>query len=117
MRYILMSNVDHVALAALEPAAHEAIMTRFVSFTKALAESGVLRSTEHLHQADTATTLRVRGGEAVLTDGPFADVAEAFGGYWVVEAPDLDTALEHARACPASEVGSVEVRGLIELDY
>ena len=51
----------------------------------------------------------------MLTDGPFADVAESFGGFWVVEAPDLDTALGHARACPGTEVGSVEVRALTEL--
>ncbi|WP_433784384.1 YciI family protein [Actinomycetospora sp. CA-101289] len=115
MRYILMSNVDGQALGALPPDQHADLFGRFVAFTQALAESGVLRGAEQLEPADTATTLRVRDGEAVLTDGPFADVAESFGGFWVVEAPDLDTALGHARACPGTEVGSVEVRALTEL--
>lgn len=58
----------------------------------------------------------MRDGEQVLTDGPFADVAESFGGYWIVEVPDLDTALKHAAECPAAaEVGSVEVRAIAEL--
>lgn len=56
-----------------------------------------------------------RNGETVLTDGPFADVAEVFGGFWIIEAPDLDTALKHAGDCPATELGSVEVRPIIEL--
>lgn len=114
MRYILMSNVDDKALGALPPDQLAAVTDRFIAFTRALAESGVLRGAEQLQPADTATTLRVRDGEPVLTDGPFADVTESFGGFWIVEAPDLDTALGHARACPATGFGSVEVRALVE---
>lgn len=115
MRYILMSQVDDAAIGKLEPDAGQALMQRFVDFTTALARSGVLRGAEQLHPADTATTVRVRDGGPVLTDGPFADVTEVFGGFWIVEADDLDAALAHAARCPAVEVGSVEVRGLVEL--
>jgi hypothetical protein len=51
----------------------------------------------------------------LLTDGPYADVTEFFGGYWIVETSDLDTALKYAEDCPASRLGSVEVRALVEL--
>lgn len=115
MRYMLLSNIDGSAMATLSPEQNAALMDRFVSFTQALAESGVLRGAEALQPADTATTLRVRDGETVLTDGPFADVAESFGGYWIVDVPDLDTALKHAAECPAVEVGSVEIRAVAEL--
>ena len=115
MRYLLTSNIDSSLVATLDPDAREAVMGRFLSFTAALAESGVLRGAEHLQPADTATTVRNRHGELLLTDGPYADVAEVFGGFWIVDAPDLDTALRHAADCPAADVGSVEVRGLHEL--
>lgn len=115
MRYLLMSNIDPTVVGAMAPEARQATMERFVTFTQALAESGVLRAAEQLQPADTATTVRVRGDQLLLTDGPFADVAEFFGGYWIVEADSLDAALRHAQDCPASECGSVEVRALVEL--
>ena len=115
MRYLLTSNIDHSVVAAMTPEDRELTMKRFVTFTQALAASGVLRGAEHLQPADTATTVRNRNGETLLTDGPFADVAEVFGGFWIVEAPGLDAALTHARECPAADCGSVEVRGLVEL--
>jgi hypothetical protein len=115
MRYILLSHVDRAALAATAPEVFQATMGRFVAFTQALAESGVLRGAEHLQPADTATTVRVRDGETLLTDGPYAELAESFGGFWIVEAPDLDTVLKYAADCPAAEYGSCEVRPLVEL--
>ena len=115
MRYLLMSHIDPTIVGGLDPDARQATMQRFVTFTQALAESGVLRGAEQLQPADTATTVRVRGDQLLLTDGPFADVAEFLGGYWIVQCDSLDDALRHAQACPASELGSVEVRALVEL--
>jgi hypothetical protein len=115
MRYILMSNVDRAAMAAMTPEVLQATFARFVSFTQALAESGVLLGTEQLQPDDTATTLRIREGDVLLTDGPFAELPESFGGFWIVECPDLDAALKHAADCPAAGLGSVEVRALVEL--
>jgi hypothetical protein len=116
VRYLLMAQTDRDAVAGLGPDEHAALMQRYVDFTTALAQSGVLRGAEQLQPADTATTVRVRGGTSTLTDGPFADVVESFGGFWIVDAPDLDTALAHASSCPAALVGSVEVRALVDLD-
>lgn len=116
MRYLLLSHIDPTIVGSLPAESQQATMQRFVTFTQALAESGVLRGAEQLHPADTATTVRVRGDQLLLTDGPFADVAEFLGGYWIVEADSLDDALRHAQQCPASELGSVEVRALVELN-
>ncbi|MEO6714713.1 MAG: YciI family protein [Mycobacteriales bacterium] len=115
MRYLLTSNIDGKLMGALSPDQQKSLNDTFISFTQALAQSGVLRGAEHLHPAETATTVRNREGEMLLTDGPYADVAEVFGGFWIVEAPDLDSALRHAHECPAADVGSVEVRALHEL--
>ena len=115
MRYLLTSNIDPSLVSSLPEDERAVLMGRFVSYTTALAESGVLRAAEQLMPADTATTVRNRDGDSLLTDGPYAEVVETFGGYWIVESPDLDGALAHAKACPAADVGSVEVRGLVEL--
>ncbi|MFF4415594.1 YciI family protein [Streptosporangium sp. NPDC001559] len=112
---MLMSHIDPSGLAALSPDAHQAAMERFVSFTQALADSGVLRGAERLQAAETATTVRVRDERTLLTDGPYADLTESFGGFWIVEAPDLDAVLAYADGCPAAEYGSLEIRPLAEL--
>lgn len=114
MRYMLMSNIEPAQFATMTPDEMQATMQRFIDFTQALADSGILRGAEQLHDADTATTVRVRDDKLLLTDGPFADVTEQFGGYWIIEAADLDTALKHAQECPAVTFGSVEVRAVTE---
>lgn len=111
-----MSNVDETAMGTMPPAEFEAVLGRFVAFTQALAQSGVMESTERLARPETATTVRNRDGQTLLTDGPYAELTERFGGYWIVEVPDLDTALKHAADCPAADYGSVEVRPLVELN-
>jgi hypothetical protein len=69
-----------------------------------------------LQPVQTATTIRVQGGETLTTDGPFADTKEVFGGYYVFDVGDLDTAIELAARVPAARMGgSVEVRPLVEL--
>lgn len=114
MRYMLMSYVDQSKVRTLAPDEMQAIMNRFLSYTQALADSGVLLSSEHLQPTDTATSVRNRDGESLLTDGPFADLSESFGGFWIIEVPDLDSALKHAADCPASDVGCTEVRPIVE---
>jgi hypothetical protein len=90
MRYLLTSNIDPSLVSTLPADQREALMGRFVSYTTALAESGVLRGAEHLLPADTATTVRNRDGQTLLTDGPMPTSSRAFGGYWIVESADLD---------------------------
>ena len=84
-------------------------------FTEDIAASGVLRAGDALEPVAMATTVRVRGGEAVVTDGPFAETKEQLGGYYLVEADDLDAAIEIAARIPGALYGSIEIRPIMSL--
>lgn len=114
MRYVLMNHYDESAFAALPPEVLQAQTARFIDYTQALAASGVLRGAEQLQPTSATTTVRVRDGETLLHDGPFAELTEVFGGWWIIEVPDLDRALKYAADCPGAEHGAVEVRPLVE---
>jgi len=86
------------------------------TFTEDVNRRGMFVSGAPLKMTDTATTVRVNGtGEAVLTDGPFADTKEWLAGYYVLDCPDLDTATQQAARIPATRHGSVEVRPVMEM--
>jgi hypothetical protein len=89
-------------------------MPRWNEYTQGLQDAGVMRAGDALHGTDSATTVRVRDGETQVTDGPFAETKETLGGYYVIECPDLDTALKHAARMPNIAYGSVEVRPVID---
>jgi hypothetical protein len=99
------------------PSAEEraAEMPRWFEFTQSLRDAGVLVSADPLHPADTATTVRVRNGETQITDGPYAETKEMLGGYYVIDVPDLDTALGHAARIPNIHYGSTEVRPVLDM--
>ena len=80
------------------------------AYTQALADAGVMVAGDALEGVDTATTVRERDGETVLTDGPFAETKEILGGYYLIDVPDLDAALKWAARIPNVSYGSVEVR-------
>jgi len=81
-----------------------------------LRERGVLVAAEALQPVETATTVRVRGGRATITDGPFAETKEQLAGFYLVDARNLDEALEIAAKIPPAREGSVEVRPVRQLD-
>jgi hypothetical protein len=81
--------------------------------TRTLIEAGVFVSGDVLHPAHTAPTLRVRGGTRDIQDGPYAASKEQFGGYCIIDAPDLDAALRWAALCPAAASGAVEARPIL----
>ena len=83
--------------------------------TGAMAEAGVLIDCAPLQPPAATTTLSVRDGEMLLTDGPAAEIKEHFGGYTLVECADLDEALRWAATLPAAEVGKVEVRPVVQV--
>jgi hypothetical protein len=83
---------------------------RWSTFTKDLADAGLLVSNSGLQGTEAATTVRVRDGETQITDGPFAETKEYLAGYFLIEAEDLDTALKWAARIPSSNYGSTEVR-------
>jgi hypothetical protein len=79
-------------------------------------DSGVLVAAEPLHPVETATTVRVRGGKVTITDGPFAETKEQLSGFYLVEARDLDDAIQIAAKIPPAREGSIEVRPVRELE-
>ena len=83
-------------------------------FTQSLKDAGLFVAGDALQGAETATAVRVRDGETQMTDGPFAETKEVLGGYYLVEAPDLDTVLEHAARVPNVHYGSIEVRPVLD---
>jgi hypothetical protein len=86
------------------------MLGEFQSATAAMAEAGVLIDSSPLQPPQAATTVRVRNGSTELTDGPFAEIKEQLGGYYILDCDDLDAALRYAAMIPSAKYGSVEVR-------
>lgn len=89
-------------------------LPRWNEYTEALRTAGILKAGDALHDADSATMVRVREGETQVTDGPFAETKETLAGYYQIECPDLDTALKYAARMPNITYGSVEVRPVVD---
>ncbi len=86
------------------------------AYSQALAEAGVIAGGAPLHPGHTGTTIRLRDGHRHVQDGPYADTKEQLGGFFIVDVPDLDTALDWAARCPAASDSAVEVRPLLPMD-
>ncbi|XVU27080.1 YciI family protein [Actinoplanes sp. CA-054009] len=114
MRYLLLIYSEETT-AAPDPAEAEQVMNEYWAYTSAINEAGASQGGEALQDSTTATTVRVKdGGERVVTDGPFAETREVLGGYYLIDVPDLDAAIEWAAKCPGAKHGSVEVRPIME---
>jgi hypothetical protein len=98
------------------PEEMQAEFPRWMQYTQELQSSGVMVAGDALQGADTATTVRVRDGETVLSDGPYAETKELLGGFYIVDVPDLDAALKLAARMPNIAYGSVEVRPVMVFD-
>jgi hypothetical protein len=92
------------------------MLADYGSATEAMEKAGVLIDSSPLQPTGTATTVRVRDGETLLTDGPFAEIKENLGGYYLLECADLDAAIQWASRIPAARFGSVEVRPLMTME-
>jgi hypothetical protein len=108
--YMLLIYADPEKGPAPESPEMAAQMQRWFTYTQGLQDAGVLRSGEALQPPGTATTVGMRNGDRVVSDGPFAETKEWLGGYYVIDAPDLDAALDHASRMPNIDYGTVEVR-------
>ena len=115
MRYLLLIAADESEMLGATPAQGEAMTAEYAEFGKAMAERGVLQGGERLRPTSDATTVRVRDGEVLTTDGPFAETKEQIGGFYVVDCKDLDEAIEVASKIPGARNGSIEVRPIWEL--
>jgi hypothetical protein len=112
MQYILLIYSDEKQWAKLNPAEMDKIYGAYMSYSKALADAGVIRGGAELKPVSTATTVRVRNGKTTTLDGPFAETKEQLGGYYVIDVPNLEKALEWAAKIPGATEGSIEVRPL-----
>jgi hypothetical protein len=90
-------------------------MPEWLRITESLRDAGLLVANAPLHPVQIATTVRIRGGDTELTDGPFAVTKEVLAGYYVLECRDLDEALRHAARLPMARYGSIEVRPIMEM--
>jgi hypothetical protein len=115
MQYILLIYENEAELRARKNEENQKIFGEYMAFTAAIKQSGHMRAGEPLEPTSTATTVRVKDGKVVRTDGPFAETREQLGGYYVIEAKDLDEAAAIAARLPAARTGSVEVRPVMKL--
>ncbi len=114
MQYLLLITGDFSQPAS--QAQIDQIMGEYWAFDKAVADAGVKVGGEALQGLETATTVRVRDDERVVTDGPFAETREVIGGFYLLDVPDLDAALDWAARCPGAKYGSIEVRPIMVFD-
>jgi hypothetical protein len=113
VRYMLLTYLtDRPDPGTPESAARLPAMQAFYALCR---DRGVLVSADPLHKPATATTVRIRNGETLQTDGPFAESTEWLGGYFMIDCGDLDEALEIAALCPTAREGSVEVRPVMDV--
>jgi hypothetical protein len=115
MRYLLLVCTDESAQAALSPEESSSVRAEYAAFTEDVARRGILQGGERLRPTTDATTVRVRDGEVLTSDGPFAETKEQMGGYYVVDCKDLDEAIEVAARIPGARFGSIEVRPIWEM--
>ena len=97
-----------------DPEVWQQTMGQYNDYTAMLKDRGAYVGGEALHPVAMATTVRVRDGETLTTDGPFAETKEALGGFYLIEAKDLDEALALGAACPGARYGSIEVRPVVD---
>src|SRR5438270_13753230 len=116
MQYLLLIYRNEAKLVNMSPADRQAVTAEYGAFTQSIIQSGHFKAGDGLQPTSTATTVRVREGKTLTTDGPFAETREQLGGYYLVEARDLDAALEIAARIPGAKVGSVEVRPVMIYD-
>lgn len=110
MEYMLLIYSEEQAMTALLPEPRQDMIGAYMAYTQALQDAGVVRGSNRLRPTAAATTVRVADGRRHLVDGPFAETREQLAGYYMIDVPDLDAALDWAARCPGAQYGSVEVR-------
>jgi hypothetical protein len=116
MKYMLLLLGDESGWETMSEEDLQTQMAAYEGYDRALVDAGVYVSGEGLQPTSTATTMRVVGGERVLTDGPFAETKEQLGGFYVLDCKDLNDALAWAERCPASRDGSIEIRPVMDYE-
>ena len=115
MQYMLLIYDDEQVWAALSEDERNGLYAEYGAFTNELREGGVLVGADQLQPTSAATTVRVREGDQLVTDGPFAETKEQLGGYYLIDVDSLDEALEWAAKLPSARYGSIEVRPVVQM--
>jgi hypothetical protein len=116
MQYLLLIYGNEEAVGKMSKAELDGILQEYGEFTKSIAQSGHYRGGNELADTSTATTVKMRNKKRLVTDGPFAETKEQLGGYYLVEAKDLDEAIALAARIPSARWGSIEVRPIVPHD-
>jgi hypothetical protein len=116
MRYLCLIYDDEKKVASMPESESNAFMGEYFAFTDGIKQSGHYLAGEALQPVETATTIRVRNGKVGTTDGPFAETKEQLGGFYMIEARDLNDAIQVAAKIPSAKLGSVEVRPIMEFN-
>ena len=114
MKYLCLIYENEKAWETMPPAESEAIMNEYFTFTETIRQNGKLLAGEALQPTATATTVRVRNGKVSTTDGPFAETKEQLGGFYMIEAQDLNDAIQVAAKIPSARLGTIEVRPIVD---
>jgi len=115
MQYLLLLYSNEHGWDSLTPEQQQQGAAAYKAYTEALQKSGALKGSNRLQPTSTATTVRNENGKAQVLDGPYADSKEQLGGYYLIEAPDLDAAIAWANRCPGASHGTIEVRPVWEM--
>jgi hypothetical protein len=115
MQYLLLIYSSESEFGALPDAEISEMMAEYGAFTQSIIASGAFKAGDRLEPASTATTVRIRNGKTTMTDGPYAETREQLGGYYMIEAKDLDEATAIAARIPGARYGSIEVRPVFVL--
>jgi hypothetical protein len=110
MQYLLLIYRNEAQQGQMAPADYQKLLADYTAYTQSIVQSGHFKAGDGLQPTSTATTVRVREGKILTTDGPFAETREQLGGYYLVEAKDLNAAIELAARIPGARDGSIEVR-------
>ena len=116
MKYLCLIYDNESTMAGMPKAEADAFMGEYFGFTEGIKKSGHYLGGNALQPVQTATTVRVRNGKVSTTDGPFAETQEQLGGYYLIEAKDLNDAIQVAAKIPSSRIGSIEVRPIMSFD-
>ena len=115
MQYLLMIYNDEAEIASATPETIGPRLAAYQAYGEAMGKAGVVLGGNRLRPTNTATTVRIRDGKTQVLDGPYADTKEQLGGYFLIDAPDLDAALSWASRCPGASHGVMEVRPIWEM--
>jgi len=112
MQYMMLIYSNEKGWSQLTPEQQKQGMAAYMAYSEALRNAGVLLGSNRLLNTDAATTVKVTDGKTQVLNGPYVDTKEQLGGYFLIEAPDLDAAIAWAARCPGASHGTVEIRPL-----